>query len=129
MKKGLKKFYNNINVIRSEMLSYISDYAKGCNYHPLIRYDKVEDLLYFKNYDDEWVDEYAADIWLTAEIADSVNARAILVDMAYIDEYSDYLEYDECNDSLILKLDNKEVGEDACPWALLTILYKLLFNN
>lgn len=129
MKKGLKKFYNNINVIRSEMLAYLSDYARDCNYHPLIRYDKVEDLLYFKNHDDEWIDEYAADIWLTAEIADSVNARAILADMAYIDKYSDYLEYDECNDSLILKIDDKGVGEDECPWALNTILDKILFNN
>lgn len=129
MQKCLKKFYNNISELQSDMLAYLTDYARGCNYHPLIRYDKVEDLLHFKNHDDEWIDEYAADIWLTAEIADSVNARAMLVDMAYIDKYSDYLEYDECNDSLILKLDGKEVGEDACPWGLSTILYNLLFNN
>jgi hypothetical protein len=115
--------------MQSDMLSSILDYARGCNYHPLIRYDKVEDLLYFKNHDNEWIDEYAADIWLIAEIADSVNARAMLVDMAYIDKYSDCLEYDECNDSLILKLDNKEVVEDACPWDLITVLYKILFNN
>ena len=129
MQRCLKKFYNNICELQSDMLAYLTDYARGCNYHPLIRYDKVEDLLYFKTHDDEWIDEYAADIWLTAEIADSVNARAMLVVMAYIDKYSDYLEYDECNDSLILKLDGKEVGEDACPWGLSTVLYNLLFNN
>lgn len=129
MQRCLKKFYNNVCEIRSDMLAYLTDYARGCNYHPLIRYDNVEDLLYFKTHDDEWIDEYTADIWLTAEIADSVNARAMLVDMAYINKYSDYLEYDECNDSLILKLDGKEVGEDACPWGLSTVLYNLLFNN
>lgn len=126
MKKSLKKFYDNINGIQSDMLSYLTDYARGCNYHPLIRYDKVEGLLYFKNHDDEWIDEYAADIWLTAEIADSVNARASLVDMAYIDKYSGYLEYDECNDSLILKIDDKEVEEDECPWALAGILDSII---
>ena len=129
MQRCLKKFYNNISELQSDMLAYITDYARACNYHPLIRYDKVEDLSYFKTHDDEWIGEYAADIWLTAEIADSVNARAMLVDMAYIDKYSDYLEYDECNDSLILKLDGKEVGEDACPWGLSTVLHNLLFNN
>lgn len=129
MQKCLKKFYNNISELQSDMFAYLTDYARGCNYHPLIRYDKVEDLLYLKTHDDEWIDEYAADIWLTAEIADSVNARAMLVDMAYIDKYSDYLEYDECNDSLILKLDDKEVEEDSCTWDLITILHKILFNN
>ena len=129
MRSGLKKFYDNIDEIQSSMLASIIDYARGCNYHPLIRYNKDEDLLWFKNHSDEWVDEYAVDIWLIAEIADSVNARAMLVDMAYINKYSDYLEYDECNDSLILKLDGKEVGEDACPWGLSTVLYNLLFNN
>lgn len=129
MRSGLKKFYDNIDEIQSSMLASIVDYARGCNYHPLIRYNNDEDLLWFKNHNNEWIDEYAADIWLIAEIADSVNARALLVDMAYIDKYSDYLEYDECNDSLILKIDDKEVGEDECPWALNTILDKILFNN
>ena len=129
MRNDLKKFYDNINEMQSNMLASLIDYARGCNYHPLVRYDREKDLLYFKNHDDEWIGEYAADIWLIAEIADSVNARALLVDMAYIDKYSGCLEYDECNDSLILKLDGKEVGEDACPWDLNKILDKILFNN
>lgn len=129
MQKGLKKFYDNIDEIQSSMLASLVDYARDCNYHPLIRYNRDEKLLYFKNHSDEWVDEYAADIWLIAEIADSVNARALLVDMAYINKYLDYLEYDECNDSLILKLDGKEISEDECPWDLSTILDRILFNN
>lgn len=122
-------FYDNLDSLQSQMLHYLVDYARSGNYHPLVKYEREDDMLYFKNHSDEWVDEYASDIWLIAEIADSVNARTLLVDMANVDMYSEYLEYDECNDSLILRLDDKEVGEDACPWALNAILDNILFNN
>lgn len=86
-------------------------------------------MLYFKTHTDEWKTEYEVDIWLIAEIADSVSAKQILVSMSYDKQYLDCIEYDECNDSLILKLNGKQLGEDECPWALVNILDMILFNN
>ena len=113
MDKTTNSFYYSLDSLQSEMLSSIIDYTRGGNYHPLVKYKQAEDMLYFKNHEDEWVNEYEVDVWLIAEVADSVNARKALVDMAYDKRYLEYIEYDECNDSLILKLDRGEIGEDG----------------
>lgn len=53
------------------MHSLILDFLRGGGTHPRLKYDYVNDTISTKQ--GAWVDEYEADIWALAEIADEIN--------------------------------------------------------
>lgn len=124
-----EQFFEKVDSLHAEILSTLIDFLNKKNTFPLIKYDKTMEMILVKDRDGEWITEYDADIWMLADIADCIVAKQILVDASYMLKYKDILDYDECNDTLIIKENGKTLSEYDVAWELPCYVDKIILNN
>lgn len=70
-KKGRALYFDTLDEVSSEIHSCILDFLRGGGTHPRLKYDNINDIISVKQ--GIWIDEYEADIWVLAEIADEID--------------------------------------------------------
>lgn len=70
-KEGRTMYFDILNNVSAEIHSFILDFLRGGGTHPRLKYDNINDIISVKQ--GIWIDEYEADIWVLAEIADEID--------------------------------------------------------
>lgn len=70
-KEGRVLYFDSLDEVSSEIHSCILDFLRGGGSHPCLKYDDANDII--SVWQGEWVDEYEANIWVLAEIADEID--------------------------------------------------------
>lgn len=70
-KEGRVLYFDALDGVSSEIHSCILDFLRGGGAHPCLKYDDVNDII--SVWQGEWIDEYEADIWVLAGIADEID--------------------------------------------------------
>lgn len=70
-REGRDAFYEALDDISYHIYSYILDFLRNGGTHPRLKYNQKTNSISVKQ--GVWIDEYEADIWVLAEIADEID--------------------------------------------------------